>query len=58
MADADTGVPDEVWSRATQHYDQEELAALVLLIGFINASTRMGVISQLQGGDYPPGQFG
>ena len=58
MADADTGVSDAVWSRAAQHYDHEQLAALVLLIGFINASTRMGVITQLQGGDYQPGQFG
>jgi alkylhydroperoxidase family enzyme len=43
---------------AAKHYDEEQLAALVMLIGLINASTRMGVITRLQGGDYQPGQFG
>jgi AhpD family alkylhydroperoxidase len=58
MADAAGGVTDETWGNAAKHYDEEQLAVLVLLIGLINASTRMGVITRLQGGDYQPGQFG
>lgn len=57
MADAAGGVTDEAWGRAAEHYDEEQLAALVLLISLINASTRMGVITRLQGGGYQPGQF-
>ena len=39
-----------------RHYDEEQLAALVLIIGLINASNRLGVITRMQGGDYQPGQ--
>ena len=28
------------------------------LIALINGSTRLGVITWLAGGDYPPGQYG
>jgi AhpD family alkylhydroperoxidase len=58
MADAAGGVTDDAWNNAVKHYDQDQLAILVMLIGMINASTRMGVITRLQGGDYQPGQFG
>jgi AhpD family alkylhydroperoxidase len=58
MADAATGVTDEAWANAAKHYDEEQLAALVCLIALINASNRLGVIAQLRGGDYQPGQPG
>ncbi|MFI7384595.1 carboxymuconolactone decarboxylase family protein [Streptomyces sp. NPDC049813] len=58
VADAAGGVPDEVWARAAAHYDEGQLAALVLVISLINASNRMGVINRTPGGDYVPGQFG
>jgi hypothetical protein len=58
MADAASGVTDEAWANAAQHYDEEQLAALVCLIALINASNRLGVIPQLRGGDYQPGQHG
>ena len=58
MADAAGGVTDDAWGDAAKHYDEGQLATLVLLIAMINASTRMGVITRLQGGDYQPGQFG
>lgn len=57
MADAAGGVTDEAWANAARHYDEEQLAALVLIIGLINASNRLGVITRMQGGDYQPGQF-
>jgi AhpD family alkylhydroperoxidase len=58
MADAAGGVTDEAWANRAQHYDEEQLAALVCLIALINASNRLGVIPQLRGGDYQPGQHG
>jgi AhpD family alkylhydroperoxidase len=58
MADAAGGVTDEAWTNAAKHYDEEQLAALVCLIALINATNRLGVITQLRGGDYQPGQPG
>ena len=58
IADAAGGVTDEAWANAAKHYDDEQLAALVLVISLINASTRIGVMTRMQGGDYQPGQFG
>jgi len=58
IADAAGGVSDEVWANAAKHYDEDQLAALVCLIGFINTVNRLNVIVQQPGGDYQPGQFG
>ncbi|MFC5184788.1 carboxymuconolactone decarboxylase family protein [Actinomadura harenae] len=52
------GVPDEVWENAARHYDESELATLLVVVALINASNRMGVINRQVGGDYKPGQFG
>ncbi|MEV5568892.1 carboxymuconolactone decarboxylase family protein [Spirillospora sp. NPDC052269] len=52
------GVPDEVWENAAKHYDEAELADLLVVVSLINASNRMGVINKQLGGDYKPGQFG
>lgn len=41
LADAAHGVSDEVWANAAKHYDQQQLAALVLLVGFMNLANRM-----------------
>ncbi|MFB6842514.1 carboxymuconolactone decarboxylase family protein [Streptomyces sp. NPDC056361] len=56
-ADAGGGVSDEVWARAALHYDEEQLAALVLHIGFMNLANRLNVITRQPAGDYVPGQF-
>ncbi|MEV0225841.1 carboxymuconolactone decarboxylase family protein [Streptomyces sp. NPDC050704] len=56
IADAAGGVTDEVWANAAKHYDEEQLADLVLLIALINSTNRMGVIIRRPGGDYQPGQ--
>jgi AhpD family alkylhydroperoxidase len=58
IADAAGGVTDEAWANAAKHYDAEQLAALVCTIAMINAYNRLNVISQNQGGDYQPGQWG
>ncbi|MFI9008536.1 carboxymuconolactone decarboxylase family protein [Actinosynnema sp. NPDC053489] len=57
LADS-AGVPDEVWAKAAEHYDKEQLAALVGAIAVINAFNRVNVIVRKPAGDYRPGQFG
>lgn len=56
VADAAGGVSDEVWARAAQHFDEEELTALVVYISFMNMVNRLNVISRQPAGDYVPGQ--
>ncbi|MEU7279272.1 carboxymuconolactone decarboxylase family protein [Streptomyces sp. NPDC045431] len=58
IADAAGGVTDEAWANAAQHYDEEQLAALVSLIALINAYNRLNVIARQPAGDYVVGQFG
>ncbi|OPC79037.1 alkylhydroperoxidase [Embleya scabrispora] len=55
IADAAGGVPDDVWARAAEHYDADQLAAMVAIIALINASNRMGVITRQAGGGHEPG---
>jgi AhpD family alkylhydroperoxidase len=56
---ADGGsVTDEAWAKATKHYDDDQLVALVSQIALINAFNRLNVILQRPAGDYEPGQFG
>lgn len=57
IADAAGGVSDEVWARAAQHYDEEQLIALVVLVSFMNAANRLNVITRQPAGGYKPGQF-
>ncbi|MFI0720891.1 carboxymuconolactone decarboxylase family protein [Streptomyces sp. NPDC021224] len=57
LADA-AGVPDDVWAQAAQHYDEEQLTALVCLIGVINVYNRLNVLTRQPAGDYQPGQWG
>jgi AhpD family alkylhydroperoxidase len=52
------GVTDEAWANAAEHYDEEQLMALVCQIAVINAFNRLNVITRQLGGDYQPGQFG
>lgn len=58
IADAAGGVTDEAWANAAEHYDEEQLTALVSAIALINAFNRMNVIIQQPAGDYQVGQFG
>ncbi|HEY3630228.1 MAG TPA: carboxymuconolactone decarboxylase family protein [Jatrophihabitantaceae bacterium] len=58
IADAAGGVTDEAWANATQHYDEDELGALVSVIAVINAYNRVNVIARTPAGDYQPGMFG
>ncbi|MFF9127902.1 carboxymuconolactone decarboxylase family protein [Streptomyces sp. NPDC014889] len=58
IADAAGGATDEAWENAANHYDEDQLAALISLIAVINAYNRINVINQTPAGDYQPGQFG
>jgi AhpD family alkylhydroperoxidase len=58
IADAATGVTDEAWASVAKHYDDDQIAALVSLIGEINAWNRLNVITRQPAGDYQPGQWG
>ncbi|MEU4425069.1 carboxymuconolactone decarboxylase family protein [Actinoplanes sp. NPDC024001] len=57
VADAGTGVDDEVWAAAAKHYDDDQLAALVILVSFMNTANRLNIITQQPAGSYQPGQF-
>ena len=57
IADAAGGVSDEAWANATKHYDEEQLAALAMIISLINVYNRMNVITRQPAGDYEPGQY-
>ncbi|MEE4541284.1 carboxymuconolactone decarboxylase family protein [Streptomyces sp. V4-01] len=57
VADADEGVSDATWAAVREHYDDDQVGALVCLVALINAATRMGVIVHSQGGSYEPGAF-
>ncbi|MFC4592448.1 carboxymuconolactone decarboxylase family protein [Sphaerisporangium corydalis] len=57
IADGAGGVSDEVWAYAAKHYDKEQLAALVILISFMNTANRLNIIAQQPAGDYEPGRL-
>ncbi len=58
IADAATGVTDEAWANAAEHYDDDQLAALVSLIAEINAWNRLNIHHPPPAGGYQPGQWG
>ena len=57
LADAQQGVSDETWAQVREHYDDDQIAALVCLVALINAANRLAVIVHQQGGSYEPGMF-
>ncbi|GAA4937345.1 AhpD family alkylhydroperoxidase [Nonomuraea thailandensis] len=58
IADAAGGVTDEAWAEAAEHYDEEQLTALVSLIALMNTWNRLNVITRQPAGGYQPGQWG
>ena len=57
LADAHQGVSDETWVQVRQHYDDDQIAALVCGVAMINAANRLAVIVHQEGGSYEPGMF-
>ncbi|MFD7899377.1 carboxymuconolactone decarboxylase family protein [Streptomyces sp. NPDC059743] len=50
-------VPDEVYEKAAEQFDETELAHLIAAITVINAWNRFGVSTRMVPGHYTPGQF-
>ncbi|CAL9559059.1 carboxymuconolactone decarboxylase family protein [Streptomyces griseomycini] len=49
-------VPDEVYGKAAEHFEEAELAQLLAAITVINAWNRFGVTCRMTAGHYQPGQ--
>ncbi|HTU63154.1 MAG TPA: carboxymuconolactone decarboxylase family protein [Polyangiales bacterium] len=54
LADRGDGVPDEIWREAREHYDEAQLAALILNIGLINFWNRLNVTTRQVAGTMVP----
>ena len=50
LADRSAAVPDEVWADAAAHYDEQQLAGLVLSIGVVNLWNRMNIATRQEAG--------
>jgi AhpD family alkylhydroperoxidase len=52
IADSPSGVPDDVWNQAAEHFGEEALAALVMAIASVNAWNRINVATRQIAGSY------
>ncbi|WP_405063427.1 carboxymuconolactone decarboxylase family protein [Kribbella sp. NBC_01505] len=57
LADLHKGVSDATWAEVSEHFDDEQISALIILVALINAANRMNVIAQTPAGSYQPGMF-
>jgi AhpD family alkylhydroperoxidase len=57
LADTHRGVSDDTWAQVSKHFDDDQLVALICLIGMINAANRMNVIARTPAGSYEPGML-
>ena len=54
LCDRSDPVPDDVWDDAAKHFDEKQLATLVLAIGSINLYNRLNAATRQVAGDRPP----
>jgi len=54
LADRADAVPDDVWSAAADHYDDKQLAGLVLAIANINVWNRLNAATRQVAGAWKP----
>jgi AhpD family alkylhydroperoxidase len=52
LADRPDPVPDDIWTEAARHYDDAQLAALVIAIATINAFNRINATTRQITGDW------
>ena len=52
LSDRPDPVPDEVWTEAVRHYDEQSLAALLLAIATINVWNRLNVSTKQVAGEW------
>lgn len=58
IADAAGGVSDDTWAGVRKNYDDEQIGALMAVIGMINLYNRFNVIARTPASGYQPGMFG
>jgi alkylhydroperoxidase family enzyme len=46
LSDRDDPVPDEVWDEVARYYNEQELGALVMLIGLVNLWNRVNIATK------------
>ena len=46
LSDRIDPVPDEIWDEASRHYEEQQLAALLLMIGVINLFNRLNATTK------------
>jgi AhpD family alkylhydroperoxidase len=54
VADRPDPVPDEIWAAAAAHYDDKQLAGLVLAIANINVWNRLNAATRQVAGEWKP----
>jgi AhpD family alkylhydroperoxidase len=54
MADKSDPVPDDVWAAATRHFEERQLAGLVLAIATVNVWNRCNVTTRQVAGEWKP----
>jgi AhpD family alkylhydroperoxidase len=52
LSDRPNPVPDEIWNEAARHYDERELAGLVLAITNVNVFNRLNVATKQVAGEW------
>lgn len=52
LSDRADPVPDEIWGEAARHYDEAQLAALLIRIGLINVWNRLNVSTRQVAGEW------
>ncbi len=52
LADRSDAIPDEVWEEAARHYDESQLAGLVIAIASINAWNRINAATRQITGEW------
>ncbi|MEU7895530.1 carboxymuconolactone decarboxylase family protein [Nonomuraea sp. NPDC049152] len=46
LNDTSDPVPDEIWDEAARHYDEQQLAALILMVGVTNLFNRLNATTR------------
>lgn len=53
LSDRSDPVPDEIWDAAAAHYDEKQLASLLLMIGLTNLFNCVNVSTRQPAGEWP-----
>jgi AhpD family alkylhydroperoxidase len=54
LSDRPDPVPDDIWAEAARHFDEEQLAALLVQIALINVWNRLNVSTRQPAGVWKP----